>query len=178
MPNFQYPNREWIKANFDPRLAEAFDALQEAHNSVFNKSSMSPVGETPVPPQVSNLEMSAGNGVFQARITDNNPVTMGINYFLEYSNTPNFAAPHVVHLGPSRTWRQNLGPITLHWRAYSQYQSGQPSKPVYFGNPANPTPVSSAGAIAPSLPASTGSGTASGNGQQGGSGYGKVLKRT
>lgn len=177
MGKIHYPNRDWLKATIGEKLTEALDALQQGQNAVFAKSSMSPSGASAVPPNISSLTLTAGGGVFQAVIQDNNPVTLGITYFIEYSDTPSFSQPHVVNLGPARTWRSGLGALTLYFRAYSQYQGGDPSKPVYFGSGNVPSPVNSGGTTVPALPASTGSGTASGSGTQGGSGYGLVQKR-
>ena len=177
MGNFLYPNRDKIQAQFGAFLTEALDAIQNAHNQVFTKSSMAPVGESAVPAPIANLSVTGGNGVYQAVIQDNSSVTWGISYFLEYSDTANFASPHVIPLGPARTWRGTLNLPGLYWRAYSQYQGGQPSAVVYYGSQTTPVVVTAGGAISPVLPGSTGSGTASGNGTQGGSGYGKVSKR-
>ena len=97
---------------------------------------------------------------------------------MEYSTTSTFAQPHGFSLGPWRTHRGWVGAQNLYWRAYSQYPSGQASKPVYHGSAVDPLVVNHGGASpGPPIPASTGSGTASTDGRQGGAGYGFIQQR-
>jgi hypothetical protein len=147
----------------DPKIYEALIDIQNA---------LRPVNQ-PAPPQVSGIAVTAANGWFTIALTDTGDVNAGVEYFIEYSTTAAFQQPIVVHNGASRTAVLNLGNQTLFWRAYSQYQNplSPPSKPIVFGNP--PTGVVGGGAAVPPAVASTGSGTASTNGQQGGSGFGK-----
>jgi hypothetical protein len=122
----------------------------------------------------------------------------GIQYFSEIDTNPNFSSPMVVHHGASRT----SGPIplptftgnpavsptnphvyipiphTYYVRSYAQYPSSQPSAPTVAGGASSPTPFSMSGATLMNLAPSSGSGTASNTGQQGGSGLGKVQQRS
>lgn len=171
MARLSYPNRDWLQMKYDSRLTDALDSQQNAINHIAEQLGASAVGATTPPPTISAVTVSkTTNGSLQAVIQDNTPVNWGIHYFLEHSTTPNFTQPHVIHLGQSRTW---IGPDVSkdfpYWRAYSMYpgQSDQ-STAVYHRGVI---------ATAPVLP-STGSGTASGNGQQGGQGFGLAAKRT
>ena len=165
-----YPNRDWLQMHMDSRLTDALDFLFNSTENVASKTgaSISPV--TTVPPSIAALTVAkTKDGAMQAVIQDSTPINWGIHYFLEHSTTPNFAQPHVIHLGPSRTW---VGPDVSrsfpYWRAYSMYQGQtEGSNPIYHQGPI----------IAQSIIPSTGSGTSSGNGQQGGTGFGLVPKR-
>jgi hypothetical protein len=130
----------------------------------------------PAPPQVSGIAVTAANGWFTVTLTDNGNVNSGIHYFIEYSTTAGFQQPVVIDNGASRTGVFNLGNQTLFWRAYSQYffPFSPPSAPIVFGAP---TGVAGGGAAAPPAVVSTGSGTASTDGQQGGSGFGRFPTR-
>ena len=170
MPNLQYPNRSWIQMQMDRRLADALDAIQAAVNTIAAKTGADPVGPTQPPPTVSALNVSKlSDGSLQAVIQDQNPIKWGIHYFLEHSTTPNFSQPHVIHLGQSRQWSgPDISKSFPYWRAYSMYPGQQEqSTPIYHN-----------GIIATALvQPSTGSGTASGNGTQGGQGFGTVALR-
>lgn len=172
-----YRNRSQI-FQMNRLIAEALDDIQSQVNNVAQQTTASAQGGTNPPPNISNIAVSAANGVFQIIITDNAPVYRGINYFAEYSDTASFTQPHVLDLGASRTWRGFLGSGTFYWRAYSQYATSEPSNPVYFGSTNDPTPVAGGGVLAgPSLGSSTGSGTAPTDGKTGGSGFGKTAFR-
>jgi hypothetical protein len=135
-----------------------------------------PSGTIAPPGNISSISVTAANGIFDVAITDNSSVVRGINYFVEADATAAFSRPHVYTLGPSRNARLALGNLTLYWRGYSQYLGSQPSWPVTFGNPASA--VSGGGTTAgPAPQPSMGSGTATGDGQQGGSGFGRELFR-
>ena len=145
---------------------ELGEALEDIRNHLTNISQsvvVNPNGESAIPPPINSLNVTGQDGIYQASITDNNNLYRGINYFLEYSPKSDFSNSHVVSLGPSRNSRLNLGNQLLHFRAYSQYNSGgPPSIPVIHGSP---TPVTAAFSNAnlsvsgPSIPISSGSGT-------------------
>jgi hypothetical protein len=156
----------------DPELGDLLDDMLGYDQNIANQVNASPTGTIQPPPNVSAVTVTAANGVFSAAITDSNPVVRGINYFLEYSETPSFNAPKVVDLGASRNWEGALGNRTLYFRGYSQYPTSARSAPVYHGSQTSPTAVPGGGTIAPpvSLP-SQGSGTARGaSGSDGGFG--------
>jgi hypothetical protein len=170
----QLPQLKTIEST-DPRLADSLSRLQSAVNTLGAGTGVDPAGQTPAPAQIAAISVLAADGIFDIAITDNSSVTRGINYFVESDTSAGFNAPQVYSLGPSRNLRVALGNLTLYWRGYSQYLGSAPSAPVSFGSP--PTAVTGGGSSGPPQQASSGSGTASGNGQQGGSGFGKTASR-
>jgi hypothetical protein len=171
-------NLPYIKT-LDPKLHETITDVAAAVDGLAQRSNVNPTGETTAPFDISRLTVVAQDGVFDIRIFDDTPVQRGIHYFVEYSTTPSFTNPIPIHLGTSRCGREFLGNLTLYWRAYSQYLGSQPSNPIYFGSAVVPTAVIGGGSITgPTPQQSTGSGTASSNGTQGGQGFGVNLKRS
>lgn len=158
--------------------------FQTAVNSVAQAAGVSPVGEVSAPSSPQAVSVAVAGEMMHVSITDNAPAQRGINYFTEVANNPSFSQPIVIDHGASRTSHPFPLPTmdsdgntqSWHVRSYSQLPGSQPSKPVVFGG-TSPTPVAMAGATRLTLLPSTGSGTASGNGQSGGSGLGKVLLR-
>lgn len=171
----QYANRERIE---DPNLKLAFDDLASQIVALGNQVNVTPQGTTPPPIGISAISVAAADGIFDVALQDNNPVNRGIEYFLEYSLTADFAQPLVIHLGTSRNWRGHFGNQTLYWRAYSQYPTSAPSPILPYGGVTSPIAVVGGGNPGPTLHASTGSGTAPSNGRSGGQGYGKQQNRT
>lgn len=173
MGNATYRNRNYIIQK-DPRFAEALDDVLGAVNNTAAQVVASPSGVTAAPPDISQVTVTAADGIFDAAIKDGSPINRGINYFLEYSTDIGFTTPTVVDLGASRNWRRFLGDLTLYWRAYSAYPTSASSRPVYFGNP---TAVVGGGAAGPTPNPSSGSGTGSDDGQDGGAGFGSLPER-
>jgi len=159
----------------NPKLADSLQKIVDAVNNLAVGTGVDPAGATQPPAQLAAISVLAADGIFDVALTDNSAVTRGISYFAESDTTPGFNAPHVYPLGPSRNLRIALGNLTLYWRAYSQYLGSAPSTPVTFGSP--PTAVAGGGSAGPAQQNSAGSGTASGTGQQGGSGFGKTPTR-
>jgi hypothetical protein len=180
MPNLQIPHLDIISQR-DPLLGEALRAFQTSLNTVASQTGATAQGIQSTPNAPSQLNVTAAGGIFDVAIQDNLPSQVGVapDYFLEYSLTPNFIAPIVIHLGPARNHRANLGNQTLYWRTYSQNgRASQPSGKTYFGPFSAPTPVVGGGSITgPNPLASAGSGTAPTNGTRGGSGYGVLPVR-
>jgi len=167
-----------------PYVAIVLERIQGAVNGLANNLAADPTQLKEAPPPVQALTIKANNGDVHAVITDNSAVQKGVHYFVEYSSEPNFLQPHVIHLGTSRSAAPFRLPAmddsgnaqSFYFRAYSQYPGGHPGKPIYFGGTA-PSAVNPGGTTQLSLIPSTGSGTAQSTGQQGGSGFGKVLYR-
>lgn len=178
MTGGNYPNRPVIK-QFNAKLAEALDSIQSQINSMAQQTTASAQGSTDAPPQISQVTVSAANGIFSIAITDNNPVFRGINYFVHYSESVSFANPHVLDLGSSRNWRGMLGSLTLYFRATSSYPTSESSPFTYCGTASAPTPVSGGGVLAgPTLGSSKGAGSDSGDGLTTGTGSGGFGKAT
>ncbi len=149
-------------------------------------AAVSPTGTVASPQQPSGISVAAAGEMVHVSITDNAPVSRGVNYFTEISpNDPTFRQPIVFHHGASRTpppfplpSKDSTGTaIKYYLRSYSQYPGSPPSAPVVHGGAANPTAVTLGGTTQLDLLPSTGSGTASGNGTQGGQGLGKFPVR-
>jgi len=159
-------------------MAEMVEDILTLIGNAATQTVANPSGLVGAPPSPSSLSVTAANGMFHAVIQDNRPVLRGVTYFLEWSTTSNFAQPHVISLGPSREHWQFFGNQTLYFRAYSQYPTGDPSEPIYFGSQSSPTAVAGGGTLAgPTPQPSPGSGTAPTTGLQGGAGYGFVGNR-
>lgn len=170
---------------FGQYLSDAFRKVQQGVNGLGQNIAVDPTHTLAAPPTIQQLQVKTnGTGLVHAVITDNNQIQKNLHYFVEYDTNPAFPQPHVKQLGASRT----MEPITLpgnddhgnpqkfYFRAYSQYQGSHPGQVVHFGGD-TPMAVSPGGAQQMTLLPSTGSGTAQATGEQGGSGFGKVLFR-
>ena len=166
-------------------LGVALQRLEDAVNQLGVHTATDPTGTVPAPPAIQKLTIKTdGNGTVHGTIDDNNPISRGLHYFVEYDTTPAFSRPHVVHLGVSRTMHPFILPAKdddgnaqqFYFRGYSHYPGGEPGPPLHFGGDV-PTPVSPGGTSQMTLLPSTGSGTAPNDGQRGASGFGKVLHR-
>ena len=157
-----YRNRQQI---FDksPEVAQALDDICKQLENVANQTNSSPIGVTNPPPTPNSLNVTAAHGIFDAKITDNNPVSRGINYFLQYSPSPSFNSPTTIDLGQSRNHRVSLGNQTLYWRAHSSYPTSAWSGHVYHGTSTVPIALFGGGPMTgPALQPSSGSGTSDG----------------
>lgn len=163
-----------------------FERIEKAINVLGTNAGVDPTGAVmPAPPPIQQLSVkSDGNGNIHASISDHNAIQRGIHYFVEYDTDSSFKQPHVVHLGPSRSMQplnlptkdDNGQPQSFFFRAYSQYPGSTPGDKIHFGGE-TPTAVTPGGTSQLSLFPSTGSGTAQNSGEEGGSGFGKVLFR-
>jgi hypothetical protein len=170
---------------FGQYLGRALRGIVDAVNGLSQNISADSTSTLPPPPTIQQLQVKTdGNGNVHATINDSNPIQKNLSYFVEYDTDSSFTQPHVEELKSGRTMRpmplpafdDNGNPQSWHFRAYSQYQGGKPGQPVNFGG-TSATPVSVGGTARLTLLPSTGSGTASPSGQQGGSGMGKTLFR-
>ena len=162
-------------------LHSALQRIEDAVNALAKNGALAAKGILPAPPPINELAVKTnGTGLVHAVITDNSAIQKGIHYFVEYDTDPNFTRPHVAHLGASRTMNPIMlpamdddgNPQSFHFRAYSQYPGGSPGHKIHAGGAVDP-----GGTQALTLLPSTGSGTAQASGEQGGSGFGKVLSR-
>lgn len=164
---------------FGAKLYEALQDLITHHANLAQQVNGNSTGQPQPPPNIDSLHVTAKDGIFDVKINDNGQITRGTEYFLEHSTSPNFSAPTVVHVGTSRNWRGSLGNQKLYWRAYSGYSTSGSSAPVYFGSSVDPTLVTGGGsASGPPIQPSSGSGTSSNDGTQGGNGYGPIPFRS
>jgi hypothetical protein len=163
------------------RMALMFQQIQDGVNQIGAAVGVDPTGhiQPPSPPQ--NISVKAANGTVHVTLTDNSQRNRSLNYFLEHDTNPAFPNPHVVHLVASRGTFLNLpakdddnNAQSWYFRAYSMYPgSTQPSSHIVFGGTSAPTPVSVGGTTQLTPLPSTGAGTASTTGQQGGKGFGQ-----
>jgi hypothetical protein len=162
-------------------------------NDLAKNVGASAVGKVDPPPPVNSIQVSgtqSGNTItvpselLHLTLAHNGEVSKGVQYIHEISTEPNFLAPHVVDTGSSRSLfvhlpaKDSLGnPQVYYHRAYPQYHGSDPQKPTVLGGLAAPTKIVMTGTSTTSLLPSTGSGTASAQGTQGGHGLGVVLTR-
>lgn len=170
--------------NWQSLLAGALQRIEDAANNLGQQSATEPIGLASAPPPVELVNVKTAGEIAHITLTHNAPINKGVHYFVEYTqNDPNFLAPLVEHLGTSRTATLNLptkldggSAVNYYVRGYAQYPGSLPSKPVNFGG-LTPSPVTMSGSTTLTLLPSTGSGTAAGNGQQGGYGFGRTNTR-
>ena len=165
----------------------------DAVNSLAKNVGASAVGKVDPPPPVNSIQVQgAQNGntitcpseVLHLTVAHNGEVNKGVQYIHEISTEPNFLAPHIIDTGCSRSLFVHLpsqdsngNPQVYYHRAYAQYHGSDPQKPTVLGGLANPTQIVMTGSSKTSLLTSTGSGTASPQGTQGGHGLGVVTTR-
>ena len=141
------------------KLVQALKDLRTLIQNVGQQTNATPhAQQTPPPPQVNALKVTAGAGIAHIQITDENAIYRGISYHVQYSTDPGFSAPVTAHLGPSRDLRIPVGTQPLYYRAFSDYPTSAPSPPVYHGG-AVPSAVAALGESQPPIPAGQGSGT-------------------
>lgn len=181
-------------AQRDVYAGNLFNRIITACNTLAKNAGVSSVGKIPPPPPIDALNVQgtqSGNTItcpgeiLHYTIQHNQAIQKGIRYFSEIDTDPNFPAPHVIDHGTSRSafltlpTFQNNGHTqnTYYLRSYAQYPGSDPVKPTVFGGLEGAYQIKMSGLNNASLLTSTGSGTASSSGQQGGKGLGVVLSR-
>jgi len=162
------------------RLALMMEQVQDAVNQQGNVLGVDSTQHNNPPPAPSAITVKAGGGIAHITINDTSPRGRALNYFIEHDVDPNFGNPQVIHPGASRTHfvtlpakDDNGDAQPWYFRAYSmELGSQRRSDHIYFGGAATPTPVDVGGTGQFTPLPSTGSGTASTTGQQGGQGFG------
>jgi hypothetical protein len=164
---------QWLRSNLIPAI-----------NNIGKQLAVSPVGAMGAPDPPQSIQVKAAGEYAHVQITDNAKLQKGVQYFTEVSTSPSFSQPIVIDHGASRTSHpfplptqdDDGNPVTYYFRSYKQYHGSDPSAHVVYGGQ-SPTGITMSGSTQMTLLPSTGSGTAAGNGQQGGQGLGKVILR-
>lgn len=163
-----------------PRLAYLLDKIVTAVNQTAQATGVDSTAFQSPPHAPTTISVKASGGIAHVTLTDPSPRSRALNYFIEHDTDPSFSNPHVVHLGAARGAFLNLPALDdsgaaqpWYFRGYSMLGgSTKASAHIIFGTSGNPTPVSVGGAAQLTPLTSTGAGTASTTGQQGGQGFG------
>ena len=171
-----------------------FGRIIEAVNTLAKNVGVAAVGKVAPPNPVDAVNvLGAQSGdtvtcpgeILHFTLTHNQAVSKGVQYVSEVDTDPNFTQPHVIDHGCSRSGFLTLPTLTgagntkntYYLRSYAQYHGSDPCKPTVFGGLGGALKIQMNGTnVGVPLP-STGSGTASPHGQQGGHGLGIVLDR-
>lgn len=174
----------------DPMLGALLRRMLNGTNTLSTNTGVSATGEVAAPKSPDTVHTSVAGEMLHVNVSHGGELQRGVQYFTEISpNDPTFSAPIVYHHGASRTpppiplpTKSAAGGNPTHnyyVRSYAQYPGSQPSAATVFGgNGSAPVAIQMSGATVGDLLPSRGSGTAANTGQQGGSGLGKVQKRT
>ena len=162
-------------------------------NSLATNVGASAVGKLAPPPPINSIQVAgtqngnvitAPSEILHWTMAHNGEVQKGARYFSEIDTNPNFTQPHVVDHGASRTGLLHLPAMassgakqTYYLKSYVQYPGSDPSEHTVLGGLTNATQIQMTGTSQMDLLPSTGSGTASPTGTQGGRGMGTVLVR-
>ena len=162
-------------------------------NDLAKNVGASAVGKVEAPPPINSIQvqgtqinnvMTVQSEILHLTLNHTQELNKGVQYIHEISTEPNFLAPHIIDAGSSRSLFAHLPALdnngkiqTYYHRAYPQYHGSDPQKPTVLGGLASPTQIQMTGTSKTTLLPSTGSGTASANGTQGGHGLGIVLTR-
>ena len=178
----------------DSYLGSLLQRIIAAVNQTAKNAAVSSVGKVPPPNPVDSINVlgtQSGNTVtcpgeiLHFTLTHNQAVSRGVQYVSEVDTDPSFPQPHIIDHGCSRSGFLTLPTLTgagntkntYYLRSYAQYHGSDPCKPTVFGGLGGALQIQMNGTnVGVPLP-STGSGTASPTGQQGGHGLGIVLDR-
>lgn len=168
----------------DPELGTLLQKVINGVNTLADNTASSAVGRLSPPPPINAVNVRMAGEYAHVTLDHSGDIQQGVHYFVEAANNENFIGAHPIHFGTSRT----RDPIHLaakdgsgaaqkwYLRAYAQYPGSDPSEPVPYGG-TSPTAITPTGTTQLTWQPSTGSGTASNNGQQIGWGFGKIAKR-
>ena len=178
----------------DAYAGSLFSRIISAVNTLAKNAGVAAVGKVSPPPPIDSVNvqgtlagsvLTCPSEILHWTLTHNQSVAKGIRYFTEVATEPNFLAPHVIDHGTSRTgpfislptFDSNNNTQTYYIRSYAQNPGSDPSPTKVFGNTGAAIAIQMTGTSKTTLLTSTGSGTASPSGQQGGFGLGVVLDR-
>ena len=170
--------------NENPKLGQYLrQYVNPAITRTARSAAVSPTGDAAPPQALSGVQVATFGEMVHVSVADNSALNRGVHYFTEIGvDDPHFTRPIVYHHGTSRTpppfpLPTNISgggsPVAHNYyiRSYSQYPGSPPSVPVLYDGG---TPVRLSGSTVGTPLPSNGSGTASGNGTQGGQGFGKA----
>jgi len=179
----------------DFNYGNLFKRIIDSINSLATNLGATAVGKSAAPTPVDSIQVqgtsstttnthTAPSEILHWVITHNQPVQKGVRYFTELDTDPNFNQPHVIDHGTSRSGFLHLPALdnegktqTYYLRSYPQHPGSDPAPPKVFGGLAGATKIQMTGTSKTSLLSSTGSGTASATGTQGGKGLGTLIVR-
>ena len=173
---------QWIQQNASQ--GSLLQKIITAVNTLADNTASSAVGRLAPPPPINALNVKVSGELAHMTIEHSGAIQQNVHYFVEMADNPAFAGAWPIDFGTSRT-REPLhlpaltdssAPQTYYARAYAQYPGSSPTAPTNYGGP-SPTPITPSGSTALTWLPSTGSGTASNNGAQPGSGFGKFARR-
>jgi len=182
-----------VIAQRDFNTGNLLKRIIDAVNSVSRNIGVAAVGKLDPPPPIQSINVQgtqSGNVITASSehlhwsINHTQEISRGVQYISEIATESNFLAPHVVDHGCSRSGFLHLPALdsngkvqTYYLRSYAQMHDSNPQKPTVLGGLAGATQIQMTGTSKMSLLSSTGSGTASHTGMQGGKGLGVELTR-
>jgi hypothetical protein len=178
----------------DTYLGSMLKRMVDGINSLASNAGLAVVGKTTPPPKIDSIQVqgtqvgdtiTCPSEILHHTLTHNQAINKGISYFSEVDTTPSFTQPHVFSHGASRSSFLTLPTFlndgvtkqTYYLRSYAQNLGSDACEPTVLGNLGAPTKIQMTGTSKTTLLPSTGSGTASPQGQQSGLGLGTVLRR-
>ena len=170
------------------------DRIISAVNNLAKNVGATAVGKLDPPPPIQSINvqgtqvgnvLTAPSELLHWTINHTQEIQKHAQYFTEIDTNANFTQPHVISHGASRSGflhlpaQDNNGNTQTYFlRSYPQYTGSDAQKHTTFGGAAGATQIVMTGSSKTSLLTSTGSGTASAQGTQGGHGLGVVLTRS
>jgi hypothetical protein len=171
-----------------------FSRIIDAVNNLAKNVGATAVGKLDPPPPIQSINvqgMQVGNvltapsELLHWTMNHTQEIQKHVQYFTEIDTNANFTQPHVISHGASRSGflhlpaQDNNGNTQTYFlRSYPQYTGSDAQKHTTFGGAAGATQIVMTGSSKTSLLPSTGSGTASADGTQGGKGLGTNLVRS
>jgi len=179
--------------NRDVLLGSLLERIIDGSNSLAKNAGVGVIGKVSPPPPIDSIQVqgtqsgstvTCASEILHWTMTHNQSIDKNIRYFSEIDTNPNFPSPHVIDHGTSRTGITTLPTYSVgstknafYLRSYAQYHGSDACSPTVHGGLGSPLKIQMTGSSVVSLLPSTGSGTASPSGQQGGLGLGTVLTR-
>ena len=142
-------------------LVQALKDLRTMVNNVGQQTNATPSAQdTPPPPPVNELRVSAGGGVVHLQAVHGNNFYRGITYHFHASPDAGFSNPVTLYSGPNRDVRIPVGTAPLHYAVTCDYPTSAGSPVTYHtAGGSSPVPVAAIGADQPAMPYGQGSGT-------------------